>query len=117
MDIETIRGFCLSLSFVTEDFPFDQSTLVFKVGGKIFALTDVDNGSFINLKCDPEKAIELREEYDGIKLGYHMNKKHWNSVYIHSDVSDKQLFELIMHSYELVYSSLPKKVRNEFTLG
>ena len=117
MDIETIRGFCLSLSFVKEDFPFDQSTLVFKVGGKIFALTDVDKGSFVNLKCDPEKAIELREEYNGIKPGYHMNKKHWNSVYIHSDVSDKQLFELITHSYELVYGSLPKKLRNEFTLG
>jgi predicted DNA-binding protein (MmcQ/YjbR family) len=117
MDIETIRGFCLYLSFVTEDFPFDQSTLVFKVGGKIFALMNLDNSSFINLKCDPEKALDLREEYKGIKPGYHMNKKHWNSVYIRSDVSDKQFFELISHSYELVYASLPKKVRNELAMG
>jgi len=117
MDIETIRTFCLSFPHVTEEFPFDSSTLVFKVAGKIFALVDVDAFTFINLKCDQEKSIELRETFDGIKPGYHMNKKHWNSVYIHSDVSEKQLFELITCSFELVVASLPKKTRDELALG
>ena len=117
MDIETIRGFCLSLPFVTEAFPFDHSTLVFKVGGKIFALIDVDSFSFINLKWEPEIAIELRERFDGVRPGYHMNKKHWNSVYIQSDLSEKQLLELISSSYDLVYQSLPKKIKDELTLG
>jgi len=117
MDIESVRSFCLSHPNVSEEFPFDSSTLVFKVAGKVFALVDVDAFTFINLKCDPEKSIELREAYDGIKPGYHMNKKHWNSVYIHTDISEKQLFELITHSYELVVASLPKKTRDELTLG
>lgn len=117
MDIETLRRFCLSFPLVTEDFPFDKSTLVFKVASKVFALVDVDIFSFVNLKCNPEKAIELREHFEGIRPGYHMNKKHWNSVYIHSDVSEKQLFELISHSYDLVLGSLSKKLRDELALG
>lgn len=79
----------------------------------MFALMDVDVFDSLNLKCDPEKAIELRETYQGVQPGYHMNKKHWNTVLLNEDVSDKLLLELIDHSYELVYASLPKKVRNE----
>lgn len=79
----------------------------------MFALVDVDVFEAINLKCDPEKAVELRESHQGIQPGYHMNKTHWNSVYLNEDVSDQLLVELIDHSYELVYASLPKKVRNE----
>jgi predicted DNA-binding protein (MmcQ/YjbR family) len=117
MDIETIRSFCTSFPHVSEEFPFDSSTLVFKVAGKIFALVDVDSFLFINLKCHPEKAIELRERFAGIQPGFHMNKKHWNSVYIRSDVSEKQLLELITHSYELVFESFSKKRRDELTMG
>ena len=79
----------------------------------MFALLDVDVFEAINLKCDPEKAIELRESNQGIQPGYHMNKTHWNSVYLNVDVSDQLLVELIDHSYELVYAGLPKKVRDE----
>lgn len=117
MDIEALRGFCLSLPYVKEDFPFDESTLVFKVGGKVFALLNIDSFDFINLKCNPEFAVELRERYSGITPGYHMNKKHWNSVYIHSDVPEKELVDLIQHSYYLVFDSLTRKVKNELTLG
>jgi predicted DNA-binding protein (MmcQ/YjbR family) len=117
MHLETVRSYCLSFPHVTEEFPFDQSTLAFKVGGKIFALVDVDGFNFLNLKCDPLKAIELRERYEAVRPGYHMNKKHWNSVYIHSDLPEKQLIDLISDSYNLVYSSLPKKIKNELPLG
>lgn len=107
-----IRNFCLSKTGVEETFPFDKTTLVFKVFGKMFALMDVDDFTGINLKCDPEKAIELREGYIGIVPGYHMNKKHWNTVEVNSDVDLPLLFELINHSYNLVFSSLPQKVRD-----
>jgi predicted DNA-binding protein (MmcQ/YjbR family) len=113
MFLDDLRNHCIAKPGVTEGFPFDQSTLVFKVFGKMFALVDVDVFEAINLKCDPEKAIELRESHQGIQPGYHMNKTHWNSVYLNEDVSDQLLVELIDHSYELVYASLPKKVRNE----
>jgi predicted DNA-binding protein (MmcQ/YjbR family) len=98
---------------VTEGFPFDENTLVFKVFGKMFALMDVDVFDSLNLKCTPEKAVELRESFQGVQPGYHMNKKHWNTVLTNDDVSDTLLFELIDHSYELVYASLPKKIRDE----
>ena len=113
MFLDDLRNHCIDKPGVTEGFPFDKSTLVFKVFGKMFALVDVDVFEAINLKCDPEKAIELRESHQGVQPGYHMNKTHWNSVYLNEDVSDQLLVELIDHSYELVYSSLPKKVRNE----
>ena len=113
MFLDDLRNHCLEKPGVTEGFPFDKSTLVFKVFGKMFALLDVDVFEVINLKCDPEKAIELRESNQGIQPGYHMNKTHWNSVYLNVDVSDQLLVELIDHSYELVYAGLPKKVRNE----
>lgn len=113
MNIEVYRDYCLSKKGVTESFPFDKSTLVFKVMNKMFALTDVDTFAFINLKCDPERAIELREQYNGIKPGYHMNKRLWNSVYTNHDVTDKMMYELIDHSYQLIVDSLPKKLKLE----
>lgn len=114
MFLDEIRSYCLSKIATTEAFPFDENTLVFKVAGKIFALTHVEDPSSINLKCDPERAIELREMNDGIIPGYHMNKKHWNTVSLLGEVDRSLILELIDHSYDLVVSSLPKKVRNEF---
>jgi predicted DNA-binding protein (MmcQ/YjbR family) len=113
MFFDDVRNHCILKAGVTEGFPFDKSTLVFKVYGKMFALADVDVFQSINLKCDPEKAMELRESFQGIQPGYHMSKKHWNTVFVNEDVSDKLIFELIDHSYALVYASLPKKVRDE----
>ena len=111
MNIEVYRDFCLSLKGATEEFPFDNRTLVFKVQNKIFALLDIESFKQINLKCDPEKAIELREQFKGIIPGYHMNKKHWNSLKTASDVSDSLVKELTSHSYDLVVSGLTKKLR------
>jgi len=113
MDIENYRLYCLSKNGVSEEFPFDEVTLAFKVKGKIFAITDLELFESINLKCDPERAIELRERYEGVKPGYHMNKKHWNTVMNQADVNDKVLKELIDHSYDLVVDSLPKKLQDE----
>ena len=112
MNVEMVRDFCLLKPGVEETFPFDQNTLVFKVFGKMFALLDVDDFTGLNLKCDPERAIELRESYAGIIPGFHMNKKHWNTVHINSDVDSNLIFELIDHSYNIVFSSLPKKIRD-----
>jgi predicted DNA-binding protein (MmcQ/YjbR family) len=111
MNIEEIRLFCLSLKGTTEDLPFDESTLVFKVRNKIFVLTSLDKPFSINLKCDPEKAIELRERYDAVLPGYHMNKKHWNTVNIDGSVSDQLIKEWILHSYNLVVKGLSGKER------
>jgi len=102
MDIESLRDYCLSLQDVTESFPFDATTLVFKVKGKMFLLTDLEGQLTMNVKCDPELAIELREHYSCVKPGYHMNKKYWNSVEIDGTISDKLLIEWINHSYDLV---------------
>ncbi|NJL73823.1 MAG: MmcQ/YjbR family DNA-binding protein [Saprospiraceae bacterium] len=110
MDIETFRAYCLSKKGVEETFPFDEVTLVFKVMGKIFALTGLDDDGFkVNLKCDPERAVELRETYEDIQPGWHMNKKHWNTIHFEGDLDDAFLKELINHSYDLVVASLPKK--------
>lgn len=116
MNIEEYRDFCLSFKHTTEEFPFDQRTLVFKVAGKMFALTDVDEFKSINLKCDPEKAIQLREEYTDVKPGYHMSKKHWNTISFNGSVDDDLIRELIKHSYDLVVNSLTKKLRTELGL-
>lgn len=113
MYLEEIRTHCLAKNGVEETFPFDNVTLVFKVGGKMFALIDVEEAESINLKCNPERAIELREHYDGIIPGYHMNKTHWNTVKLDGSVGRSLVFELIDHSYELVFNSLPKKIKNE----
>lgn len=113
MNLEEFRTYCLNLKGTSEGFPFDAETLVFKVMGKMFALTDVESFESVNLKCDPERALELRETYSGIQPGYHMSKKHWNTVRFNEDVSDKLVYELVDHSYELVVSSLTKKLQNE----
>ncbi len=117
MNIESFFEFCRSRKGVTDAFPFDEDTLVFKVGGKMFALSslrDWESGSpSVNLKCDPSRAEELRAQYDGITAGYHMNKVHWNTVAVNRDVPDKEVKLLIDHSYELVFKSLPKKLQNE----
>lgn len=113
MNIEEYRDFCLSLAATSEEFPFDQKTLVFKVCGKMFALTDIDSFKSINLKCEPERAIELREKHPAVRPGFHMNKKHWNTVDIDGSLTMKQLQEMILHSYERVIDGLPKKVRDE----
>ncbi|MCO6479074.1 MAG: MmcQ/YjbR family DNA-binding protein [Phaeodactylibacter sp.] len=114
MNIEEFREYCLSKKGVEETFPFDEETLVYKVMGKIFAITGLDSAEFtVNLKCDPDRAIELREEYPEIRPGWHMNKKHWNTVEFESGLSDDFLCGLIDHSYELVVSGLPKKLQAE----
>ena len=112
MNIEQLRDYCLSKKGVEESFPFDSQTLVFKVQGKVFLLTDIDEFPVsFNVKCDPEKAIALREEFPCVSPGFHMNKKHWNTVIIDDSLSRKQLLELIDNSYELVFLGLPKIIR------
>jgi predicted DNA-binding protein (MmcQ/YjbR family) len=111
MDIESFRQYCLSFSDVTEEFPFGPETLVFKVKGKMFALTDVDLFESINLKVDPDEAIELRERYPAVQPGYHMNKKHWNTIIMDNSIPDRVIKEWIDISYKLVRSSLPKSQR------
>lgn len=115
MNIEEYRDYCLALPGVTEGFPFDASTLVFKVMGKMFALTDVDQFDFINLKADPEYCIELRELYSGIKPGYHMSKTNWNSVYTDGSVEDTLIYSLIKNSYDIVAAGLTKKLKEELS--
>ncbi|MGA0558671.1 MmcQ/YjbR family DNA-binding protein [Larkinella sp. VNQ87] len=112
MNIETLRDYCLSKPGATESFPFGPETLVFKVGGKVFALTSLDASPLsVNLKCDPELAVQLREEYDAVRPGYHMNKTHWNTVIINGTVRESEVKRWIDHSYELIVGSLPKTVR------
>jgi len=111
MNIEEFRNYCLLKPGVIGDFPFDVTTLVFKVSGKIFALTDLEGDLSINLKCDPERAVQLREQYPAIIPGYHMSKKHWNTILIDGSVDNDLLLELIDHSYNLVVSGLPLKSR------
>lgn len=114
MDIITFRDYCLSKPGVEETFPFDQVTLVFKVMGKMFALTGLDREEFsVNLKCDPERSEELRESYEDIQPGYHMSKKHWNTIMFENGLPDRLLIELIDHSYDLVVAKL-KKADREF---
>lgn len=113
MNVEEARQFCIAKRGVTEGFPFDEVTLVLKVGGKMFALISLDKEPSINLKCDPERAIELRERYEEILPGYHMNKKHWNTLMLEGNLPDSLVVEMITHSYELVLASLPRKVQEE----
>ncbi|MBB6681634.1 MmcQ/YjbR family DNA-binding protein [Aequorivita sp. 609] len=115
MNIEEFRDYCLSKKGVTESFPFDDKALVFKVMGKMFALTGIDSiPTTANLKCDPERALELREEYDGLIVpGYHMSKKHWNTVEIEGNLPQDLIIELIDHSYNLVVKGLTKKLQVE----
>lgn len=102
MNIETIREYCISKKGASEGFPFGEDTLVFKAAGKIFALVNLDGDLSINLKCDPAFALELRERHSSVTPGYHMNKKHWNTVMLDGTVPDKEIFSWIDHSYQLV---------------
>lgn len=112
MNIEEFRIYCLEKLSVTEEFPFGPETLVYKVAGKVFALTGLDEINFkVNLKCDPDYAEELRESHDEVKPGFHMNKKHWNTVDFEGSLPEELLRKLIDHSYELVVKSLPKSKR------
>jgi len=113
LDIESFRLYCLAKRGVTEEFPFGEQTLVFKVMGKMFALTQIDEFVSINLKCDPENALLLREQYNEVQPGYHMNKKHWNTVLIDGSVGDKKLMKWIDHSYDEVVKKLPRKQQKE----
>ena len=115
MNIEEYRAYCLSKKGVTEEFPFDENVLVFKVMGKVFALTDVAGFESVNLKCDPEKAVMLREEYSFVNPGYHMNKKHWNTVDMTWELEDGLFKEWIDHSYDLVVSGLTRKLKDELS--
>ncbi len=114
MDIDSFRQYCMAKPGVTEETPFGPETLVYKVAGKVFALAPLDVFDRVNLKCDPERAIELRERYEGIIPGYHMNKVHWNTVDVTGSVPEKLIRELVDHSYELVWASLTAKVRKAF---
>lgn len=117
MNVEELRQYCLSKPATTESFPFDEVTLVFKVAGKMFALIGLDNPDLsINLKCDPNRAIELRQQYSSIAPGYHMNKNHWNTVQINGELHPEMIRNLIDHSYELIVNSLTKKTRTQFNL-
>jgi predicted DNA-binding protein (MmcQ/YjbR family) len=111
MNVEEVRTYCLSLRKVTEDSPFGPQTLVMRVGNKMFALIPLDKVGSINLKCDPERAILLREEFNGIKPGWHMNKTHWNTVILDGSLPDGDIERMIDNSYKLVVRGLPKKVR------
>jgi predicted DNA-binding protein (MmcQ/YjbR family) len=113
LNIEQLRDYCLSKPGATEGFPFGEDTLVFKVGGKMFLLIGLNSSISFNVKCDPELAIELRERHTEVQPGYHMNKKMWNTVYMDGALSNKELAEMIDHSYNLVFAGLPKKTQAE----
>jgi predicted DNA-binding protein (MmcQ/YjbR family) len=102
MNIEILHEYCLSKKDVTESFPFGDDTLVFKRSGKIFLLANLDGDLSVNIKCDPALAIELRERYSSVVPGYHMNKKHWNTVMLDGSIPDSEVFEWIDHSYDIV---------------
>ncbi len=114
MNIEAIHKYCLSKKSSVEDYPFDDETLVFKVGGKIFALIPLEKIPLqINLKCDPEKAIELREEYENVQPGWHMNKKHWNTIIVDGNIRWSDVKDWIDHSYDEVVKGLKKSEKNK----
>ena len=112
MNFEQLNTYILSKQHATFDYPFDETTRVYRIGEKMFALSSEKSPISVNLKCDPIYALELRSLYEGITAGYHMNKKHWNTVVVEdSDMDEETVRELIDHSYELVYKSLTKKQR------
>lgn len=113
MQLELLRQYCLAKPAVTECLPFDDDTLVFKVLGKMFCLASIKEANSCNLKCEPEKAVQLRETYEGIKPGYHMDKNHWNTVYFNSDVPSSEILNLVNHSYNLVLQKCTKKAKIE----
>ncbi|MCG6188762.1 MmcQ/YjbR family DNA-binding protein [Maribellus maritimus] len=113
MNIEELREYCLSLKGVSEEFPFGETTLVFKVGGKMFCLTSLEGDLSISVKNDPEKNIELREEYPAIIPGYHMNKKHWNTISVDGSISDDMIKNFVDESYDLIVMGLTRKQQQE----
>ena len=113
MHVEEVRNYCLSLAHATEDLPFGPQTLALRVAGKIFALLPIDSPGTVNLKCDPERSVDLREEFPQITPGYHMNKKWWNTVH-YEELPKKMVEELICHSYTLILGSLTKNERAHF---
>ncbi len=112
MDIEILRDYCLAKPCVTESTPFGPDPLVMKVCNKMFCLFSISNFVSANLKCDPAEAIELRDSYTAVKPGFHMNKKHWNTVDFNKDVPDDMVLQMVDSSYDLIVKSLPKKVRD-----
>ncbi len=116
MNIEELRNYCLSKKAVTESFPFGEDTLVFKVLNKAFALVSISEPDSVNLKCDPEYAIELREQFDAVQPGYHMNKKHWNTVELRGGLDAIFIIKLIDHSYDMVVKGMSKKEQEEFKM-
>ena len=112
MNIEEFREFVLSLPYVEETTPFDETTLVYKIGGKMFTFADMIEFKEIAVKCDPDKAIELRERYSEITPAYHMSKKHWNGISTSGSLTDAQIKQWIVDSYKLVYDKLPKKIKD-----
>lgn len=117
MNLETFRDYCLQKDHVEETFPFDDTTLAFKVNNKMFATTSLkgERNNSCNLKCEPNRALELRADLMGVIPGFHSNKKHWNTVSFNLDVSDQIIYELIDHSYDLVFRSFSKKVQKELS--
>lgn len=113
MNIESLYEYCLHKPGTEETMPFGDDTLVFKAGGKIFLLISLKEGNRFNVKCDPDWAAELRESYSEVQPGFHMNKTHWNTVFMDGNLSDKQLLEMIDHSYQLIIKSLPKNIREK----
>lgn len=113
INIEDIRNHCIAKKGVTEGFPFDSDTLVFKVMQKMFLLINISDPSHFNVKCDAEKAVELREMYDAVKPGWHMNKSKWNTIDLSFDPPDDKVWEWIDHSYDEVVAGLPKKIQQQ----
>ena len=116
MDLEQFREYCLGKPHVTEGTPFGETVLVFKVGGKMFALASLDDlPAKVNLKCDPDRALELRDRYEEVQPGYHMSKKHWNTVQLEGTIPNAEIRQMIDHSYDLVVAGLPKAKREPLT--
>ncbi len=114
MNIEELRQYCIQKKYVTESFPFDTSTLVFKVADKMFAVCGLDRQPHgVNVKCNPDKSLVLRETYTAVTAAYHMNKKHWNTIVLEEDMSEAELKKWIDHSYDLVIRSFTKKKQKE----
>ena len=116
MDIESVRTYCLSLPLATEDFPFDETTLAFRVGGRIFAMLDLERTEWFVLKCEPDYALELREQYAEISGAWHMNKRHWNQLNLHGMLHDALVMRLIRHSYNEVVKKISKRTKAELGL-
>lgn len=123
MNIETFRDYCLSYKGTKDKLPFkkssseyDSNLMTFSVMGKWFCFVNIDAFDFCDLKCDPDESVELQEKYNGIKPGYHMNKKHWISIYFNKDVPDSKIKELVEKSYELVVAGLTKKEQDELAI-